>query len=120
MFEVGFWELALIFALGLVVLGPDKLPTVARQLGRWVGQARRMASNLSYQIQHEMDQVERQVNQVDPPTSAASSTPASVPEAPESFQRPGVDDLIPKTVDDAGITADTGSSHAAPRATGTH
>mgnify|MGYP003447109579 CR=1 FL=1 len=43
MFEIGFWELALLAVLGLVVLGPEKLPKVASQLGRYAGQARRMA-----------------------------------------------------------------------------
>jgi sec-independent protein translocase protein TatB len=40
MFDVGFWELALIFMLGLMVLGPEKLPRIAAQLGRWIGRAR--------------------------------------------------------------------------------
>ena len=33
MFDIGFTELALIFVIGLVVLGPERLPTVARTLG---------------------------------------------------------------------------------------
>ena len=40
MFEVGFTELLLIFALALIVLGPEKLPRVASQVGRWIGRAR--------------------------------------------------------------------------------
>ena len=43
MFEVGFSELLLIFAIALVVLGPQKLPKLAQQVGRWVGRARAMA-----------------------------------------------------------------------------
>ena len=33
MFDIGFAELTLIFIIGLVVLGPERLPTVARTLG---------------------------------------------------------------------------------------
>ena len=36
MFDVGFWEIVLIFGLGLMILGPEKLPRVAAQLGRHV------------------------------------------------------------------------------------
>jgi sec-independent protein translocase protein TatB len=55
MFDVGFWELAILFGLGLVVLGPEKLPRVASQIGNWAGQARRMARNLSAQMQAEVN-----------------------------------------------------------------
>lgn len=55
MFDIGFWELAILFGLGLIVLGPEKLPRVANQLGNWAGQARRMARNLSAQMRSEID-----------------------------------------------------------------
>ena len=50
MFDVGFWELIILFGLGLVILGPERLPKVAMQVGNWAGQARRMARQLSGQI----------------------------------------------------------------------
>ena len=43
MFEVGFTEIALIFAIALLVLGPERLPKLAADLGRWAGCARAMA-----------------------------------------------------------------------------
>ena len=43
MFEVGFSELLVIFVLALIVLGPEKLPRLAAQVGRWIGRARAMA-----------------------------------------------------------------------------
>lgn len=65
MFEVGFWELVLVFGVGLVVLGPERLPKVASQLGRWAGQARRMARNLSSQLQAEIQPVQSQLKTVE-------------------------------------------------------
>lgn len=53
MFDVGFWELVLLGVIALVVLGPERLPQVARTAGRWVGRARSYASNLT-------DELERQ------------------------------------------------------------
>ena len=37
MFEVGFSELLLISVIALVVLGPERLPKLVAQVGRWVG-----------------------------------------------------------------------------------
>ena len=54
MFDVGFTELILLFILGLLVLGPEKLPRVASQLGRWFGQARRVATNFQRELEREV------------------------------------------------------------------
>ncbi|MCZ6559312.1 MAG: Sec-independent protein translocase protein TatB [Gammaproteobacteria bacterium] len=54
MFDIGFWELAILFALALVVLGPKKLPELAATLGRWIGRARFMARSLKAQIDTEL------------------------------------------------------------------
>ncbi len=88
MFEVGFSELLLIFALALIVLGPEKLPKLAQQVGRWVGRARAMARQFREQLEEEAHNLETKVN-IDPgidtsldpkPAPAASATPpASVP-----------------------------------------
>ena len=65
MFDVGFWELVVLFGLGLMVLGPERMPKVAAQLGRWAGQARRMARNLSSQLQDEIEPVQSSLKSVD-------------------------------------------------------
>ncbi|MCC5795076.1 MAG: twin-arginine translocase subunit TatB [Chromatiales bacterium] len=83
MFDIGFWELLLIFSLGLVILGPERLPRVAAQIGNWAGQARRMANMLMTQLRTEIDLEER-----------GRSGPPPRPE-PRSWNRPGVDDLKP-------------------------
>jgi Tat protein translocase TatB subunit len=57
MFDVGFWELAVIFVVGLLVLGPERLPKVAQQLGQWAGKAG-MARMLTNQLQDEMNAVD--------------------------------------------------------------
>lgn len=55
MFDVGFWELLLLFGLALLVLGPERLPRVARQVGTWAGRARVMARSLRVQLENEVD-----------------------------------------------------------------
>ena len=65
MFEVGFSELLLIFAIALVVLGPQKLPKLAQQVGRWVGRARAMARQFREQLEEEASNLESKFD-IDP------------------------------------------------------
>ena len=101
MFEVGFSELLLIFALALVVLGPERLPKLAQQVGRWVGRARAMARQFRDQLDEEAHNLETKMN-IDPgldtsldpkpkpadaPAPAAdASVPATVPPEPEPVE----------------------------------
>lgn len=55
MFEVGFSEIVVIFALALVVLGPERLPRLASSIGRWVGRARAMARQFRDQLEMEAE-----------------------------------------------------------------
>jgi len=52
---IGFWELIILFLIGLIVLGPERLPRVANQLGSWLGQARRMTRVMKRQLEDELD-----------------------------------------------------------------
>lgn len=54
MFEVGFWELVLVGVVALLVVGPERLPEVARTAGRWLGAARRMVSTFRDDIEREV------------------------------------------------------------------
>ena len=53
MFDVGFSEVVLCFLVALVVLGPERLPGVARAVGRWTGQAKAYLRNLSAELERE-------------------------------------------------------------------
>ena len=55
MFDFSFWEIALVAAIALVVLGPERLPVVARTLGRWVAQARQYMNALTAELENEID-----------------------------------------------------------------
>lgn len=52
---VGFWELIILLLIGLIVLGPERLPRVANQLGTWLGQARRMTRMMKRQLEEELN-----------------------------------------------------------------
>jgi sec-independent protein translocase protein TatB len=107
MFEVGFTELLLIFAIALVVLGPQKLPKLAQQVGRWVGRARAMARQFRDQLEEEAHNLETKVS-IDPdidtslepkPHAPAAATPTSTPATPapqpEPEPEPPVEEFYP-------------------------
>jgi sec-independent protein translocase protein TatB len=64
MFDIGFWELVILFGLGLMVLGPERMPQVAAKLGRWAGQARNMARHLTTQFREELEPIQKSVDSV--------------------------------------------------------
>ena len=54
MFDVAFSELVVIAIVTLVVIGPEKLPKVARTLGALVGRLQRYVANVKSDIEREM------------------------------------------------------------------
>ena len=58
MFDFSFSELALIGAVALVVLGPERLPKVARTVGEWAGKAQRYVAQVKADINREMEVAE--------------------------------------------------------------
>jgi len=79
MFEVGFTELLLIFVLGLIVLGPERLPRVAAQVGRWIGRARSMARQFREQLEEEVNIAETEKAK---PASGAQQPSAGSTDSP--------------------------------------
>lgn len=55
MFDIGFWEIAVIGVIALLVVGPERLPGVARNVGRWVGRIRRYVSHVKQDIEREIN-----------------------------------------------------------------
>ena len=83
MFDIGFSEILVIFILALIVLGPEKLPRVVREVGRWVGRARAMARQFQEQLEDEVDVDRSRTIRPEPvrpvggvPPQPASMTPA--------------------------------------------
>ncbi|KOO02945.1 preprotein translocase subunit TatB [Vibrio nereis] len=62
MFDIGFWELVLISVVGLVVLGPERLPHAIRSISRFVGAAKNMANSVKDELSHELKVQELQDN----------------------------------------------------------
>ncbi|HVC01261.1 MAG TPA: Sec-independent protein translocase protein TatB [Steroidobacteraceae bacterium] len=107
MLDFGFSEILLTSAIALLVLGPERLPKVARQVGNWMGRARAMARQLSEQLDREVsaDELLRQRTRTGAPVAgslpgntaadstaadatAAAATGNAAPEAPSAIKPP--------------------------------
>jgi sec-independent protein translocase protein TatB len=65
MFDIGFLEMIVIGVIALLVLGPERLPRAARAAGKWLGKAKRMVSQLSSEMdkQLEVDELRTQLKE---------------------------------------------------------
>ncbi|MEH6503350.1 MAG: Sec-independent protein translocase protein TatB [Cycloclasticus sp.] len=54
MFDIGFFEICLIGIIALLVIGPEKLPRVARTVGLWLGKAQGMVKTVKYEIDEQL------------------------------------------------------------------
>jgi len=107
MFDIGFTELALLAIIGLLVLGPERLPRVARSAGIYLRKARSAWFNLRQSIEQELaaedlkraigdvrkeaDAVSDTINRELDPKALLAEKPAPAPN-PESTPEPEADD----------------------------
>ena len=77
MFGVGPEELVLILIIALIVLGPERMPKVARDLGRVVGELRRTSDQLREEFLN-ADKLLDKAADAASPSAAVPSIPAAV------------------------------------------
>ncbi|MCS6946687.1 MAG: Sec-independent protein translocase protein TatB [Steroidobacteraceae bacterium] len=105
MFEVGFSELLLICAIALIVLGPQRLPKLAAQIGRWMGRARSMARQFREQLEDEAFLEETRHS-----NAAAARNGAAVPTPPASVTAPSGAQTIAPAASTPGALATAGNT----------
>ena len=54
MFDIGFWELVLIAIIGLIVLGPERLPVAIRTVRGWINGARQFSNSVKTELKEEL------------------------------------------------------------------
>ena len=64
MLDIGFLELLVVATLTLLILGPERLPSVLRTMGLWAGRIRRAYNKIRMEIEREvgMDEVRQQLH----------------------------------------------------------
>ncbi|MEW6439608.1 MAG: Sec-independent protein translocase protein TatB [bacterium] len=90
MLDIGFSELLIILAVALLVLGPQKLPELARSLGRGLAELRRTSEDLRRSILSDNEIVRRSRNDRQPlPRKTPEQEPTPPPPGGEGQPSPG-------------------------------
>ena len=55
MFDVGFWEFAFIGVIALIVVGPERLPGIAKTAGLYVGKLKQFVNNIQEDVKSELE-----------------------------------------------------------------
>ena len=106
MFEIGFSELCMIGLVSLLVIGPERLPKVARVVGFWLGKARAISANLKAEISHElqveemkqlMEQQKAQLQAVENDAEHLFDLTHSVPDATRLSEKPSQSEVSEKS-----------------------
>ncbi|WP_422938747.1 Sec-independent protein translocase protein TatB [Vreelandella venusta] len=90
MLDIGFLELMLIGIVGLLVLGPERLPRAARTTGMWIGKIKRTVSGMQREIsaQLEAEELRQKLNEqqkkLDDSLKKAKQDVESIADAPSS------------------------------------
>ena len=107
MIDFGFDKIALIGAVALIVIGPEKLPRVARTVGHFIGKAQRYVADVKAEVNRsiELDELKKMKTEFE---DAARNVEQSV--SNEIRQTAGELDASWKSLDGAGANAD-GAQH---------
>ena len=113
MFDISFAELMIIMIVGLIVLGPEKLPVVARTIGHLLGRAQRYVERVKSDLRAEIeldnlrklqdtmqdnisafkDSLNKEMSQIQQSTdisSTATSKNTDAPDAAQKITHPGI------------------------------
>ena len=117
MFDIGFWEMAFIGVVALIVIGPERLPGVARTVGHWVGKGRRMLNEVKTDIKKEIREQDLQdLKNLKQEFGSVTSDFKSVTDNPDVLGVKKAGDEIRKSVDD--VKADLKEAGAEIKAAG--
>lgn len=86
MFDIGFWELMLIGVMGLVVLGPERLPVAIRTVRGWIGGVRKFSDTVKSELTEELRIHELHANLKKAEQSNMSDLSPEVAESVKSLQ----------------------------------
>lgn len=86
MFDIGFWELMLIAIMGLVVLGPERLPVAIRTVRSWIGGVRKFSDTVKSELSEELRVHELHANLKKAEESDMTNLSPEVAESVKSLQ----------------------------------
>ena len=122
MFGIGFPELLLILVIALLVVGPSRLPQVARSIGKALGEFRRMADEVKETIENELIHEDEKAGDSEalggePPDNKEAALPQHEPAPPQGTDAAAHEPVPPHGTDTAAEAepAPPHESEASPR-----
>jgi sec-independent protein translocase protein TatB len=91
MFDVGFSELVLIAVVAMIVIGPERLPRVARTAGALLGRMQRYVNNVKSEVEREMQfedlkKLQQEIQAQSKKLENSILAPSTVPQAQTELQ----------------------------------
>ncbi len=113
MIDIGLSKMALIGAVALVVIGPEKLPMVARTVGTLLGKAQRYVSDVKAEVSRsmELDELKKMRENME---SAARDVEQSIHTSKTDFERQWSDQSTMSSADSGSEATPVGSSSPTP------
>ncbi len=111
--NLGLPEMVFIFLLALVVVGPKRLPGLARQLGKWVAEFKRASNDFRNQVETEMMNIELDEHARKQPESADASRSETVDKSWQPTMLPPVG-VVSRSNGDVTTEAETDSTCERP------
>jgi sec-independent protein translocase protein TatB len=99
-------HLIVLFVVALVIFGPQKLPELARMLGKATAEFRKMTGDFRYALEEEVRELERQTRIRESEAASAAAQPQPSPVAPAPVEPEGTvpRSLPPADASAAGVT----------------
>ncbi len=118
MFDIGFSELLLVFVIGLIVLGPQRLPVAVKTVVGWIRAMRSLAANVQNELAQELKLQELQDSLKKVEEAGKGTLSPELKESmdelrktAESMKRTYRDATDLEGADDKANTADSGEAH---------
>jgi TatA/E family protein of Tat protein translocase len=105
-------HLIVLFIVALIVFGPEKLPELARNLGKWTAEFKRVTGDMRSTLDEHMRELEREANErrISSPTPAKDASAALPPAANASAAKSAEKSASVDAADTPANTAETVSS----------
>jgi sec-independent protein translocase protein TatB len=96
--------LVVLFLIALIIFGPQKLPELARLLGKATAEFRKMTNDFRYALEDEVRELDRQ-NRIREQEAAMAATRAAQPPAPEVPALPPPENTVAREIPETVVTA---------------
>jgi sec-independent protein translocase protein TatB len=101
---LSFPHLVVLFVIALIIFGPQKLPELARMLGKATAEFRKMTNDFRYALEDEVRELDRR-NRIKEEESAAAARLAAQPPAPAPSPSETPEGSVPRAIPETTVTA---------------